>query len=164
MSKWFSGEVKDWLDRILDFSELIDDWSRIYAFDLFTHNVDRHLRNFLCIYEGGKHKFYVIDHSRAWLFSGFPISNLPMPESSKTVIAYRSIKKHFNVSLNIGVAIDILERIGRISKAEIRSILQNQPIGWLTRHERLAIISWWEKEALKRVATIKQGISNGSYL
>ena len=163
-SQWIHGEKKDWYITTQDFSCLVDDWSRIFAFDLFIYNSDRHLKNFLCIPEGKNFRFYVMDHSRAWLFNGFPLMDLPMPDYSNTVQACRKIKEKFGVVINRDVAIDILDKIQAISGGDIDYILRLQPDGWLARSRRRAIIAWWNKEAIKRIAVIKKGIADGTFI
>ena len=61
--------------------------SRIYAFDHFVHNVDRHLNNFLIRGQHIGHTVLANDYSRAWICNGFPLP--PLPVLCNTVTAQR---------------------------------------------------------------------------
>ena len=68
-SQWVVGEVPDrWLHAAsgaIPFAPLNDDWSRIYAFDLFINNTDRHLRNFMVLNTAGAYSLNALDYGRA---------------------------------------------------------------------------------------------------
>ena len=51
--------------------------TRIYVFDLFIHNPDRHLRNFLIRSRRTGYAVLAFDYSRAWIYHGLPLPALP---------------------------------------------------------------------------------------
>lgn len=65
-------------DGIIDFENATCVLSRIYAFDHFIHNVDRHKGNFLVHKQISGYSIYAMDYSRAWIRWGFPTPEIPM--------------------------------------------------------------------------------------
>ena len=98
-SQYKVGEIKDWwiqaANGTIAMDSLASDISKIFVFDLFIYNVDRHLKNYFMHKEGSTYKIYALDYSRAWLQWGFPPSPLPMPNHENTMKWHRSLVKDF---------------------------------------------------------------------
>jgi hypothetical protein len=132
-------------------------------FDLFVHNVDRHLRNFLVIKEGNGHSVFSMDYSRSWLHNGFPLPSMPMAADSRTVAVQRWLRQQFSGYFDIGAANRILSDIDSVSSESIQRIIAQQPKYWLTEAQADAIVQWWGSGGVQaRTATIRQGMQNGS--
>ena len=65
--------------------------SRIFAFDLFLGNVDRHLNNYLVRTQNGMQRVLAMDFSHA-LLCEWPLAALPMPSTCKTVARGRNLR------------------------------------------------------------------------
>ena len=161
-SQWINGEIRDWWLKLSDFTGLEEIWSRIFAFDLFVNNVDRHLTNFLCLPENGNLKLYAIDHSRAWLFSSFPPSGVVMSPTSRTMAAHKDIRRMFNPVFDLDSANNTLDKLAQITSIEVKTIIEDHPKLWLTRNARRNIVKWWDDKAPSRVLSIKKGLKDGS--
>jgi hypothetical protein len=137
-----------WWDRIKAGSIAIDDLrgplSRIYAFDHFIHNVDRHLNNFLVRGQHTGHTVLANDYSRAWVCHGFPLPSLPM--ACSTVEAQRLLARHLGEQyIDIGQVKLTVESISKISVAMIRRIIDGHPNDWLTdgmKNKLVGIVSY----------------------
>jgi hypothetical protein len=77
-------------------SEVAPILSRIYAFDHFIYNIDRHLGNFFVRRSRSSIAVLTVDYSKAWTYRGFPFPALPFdlrdPEH-RTVNAQRDLTK-----------------------------------------------------------------------
>lgn len=77
-----------WVQLLSSGAINIDDlkpaFSRIYAFDNFIHNHDRHANNFL--FRSGLTRYAVLamDYSRAWTHHGIPLPALPFDTSNSS--------------------------------------------------------------------------------
>lgn len=98
-SQWKNSKVTDWWNLALagniNFGDLADDISRIYALDLFIHNDDRHLNNYLVAPDGAGHKIFSFDYGRSWLYHGFPPPAVMLDPAVNTVITKNWFKHNF---------------------------------------------------------------------
>ena len=89
-SRWLGGAVSGKATKGLAWWQLVQNntlpladirtaLSRIYAFDHFVHNVDRHANNFLVTPQLTGHAVLAFDYSRAWTVHGFPLPSVPLP-------------------------------------------------------------------------------------
>lgn len=137
--------------------------SRIYAFDLLVHNVDRHLGNYLCV--AGRtpgHSVKVYDFSRAFSANGWPLPNLPMPATANTVRAFRHLRRVH--AFDFAVAKELLAKVDAISFSSVQSIVDNVPTDWMSSELREKVVKWWADEHSARVSTILAGLKDGSLL
>ncbi|WP_438754116.1 HipA family kinase [Pararhizobium sp. O133] len=168
-SQWMNGKTKDWWNFAaqgnINFGSLSEDLSRIYAFDLFIHNVDRHANNFMIVPEGNGHKVYSFDYSRSWLVNGFP-PPAPMTNPMLATVNVRNwLKANFGDYIDINVAEQVLTSIEAIDATRVQLIIGSHPKDWLTQQEEDAIIDWWSSGmASARVAAIKTGLNDGTLI
>ncbi|RUW61571.1 hypothetical protein EOA16_11460 [Mesorhizobium sp. M7A.F.Ca.US.008.03.1.1] len=174
-SRWESGvetgtgPVDFWWVRAhagdIDFSLLAPTLSRILAFDLFVHNVDRHLRNYIVRKQNFGHTVIAMDYSQAWLWNGFPLPPIPLHSSAKTVIALRFLLKLFGHFIVQAQVEHVCKKLTEIKSSQILQIIHEQPASWLTKSRKDDIISWWESaDRLARIKQVEEGIKNGSCL
>lgn len=166
-SRWMNGKTADWWNLAqqgsIDFATLADDLSRIYALDLFIHNVDRHANNFMVVPEGSGHRVYSFDYSRAWLHHGFPPPQIMTEVTLATLNVREWLKRTFGVYINVNVAMQILDNIDRMNTAAIERIISSHPKDWLTQQQEDDIVNWWGNgSASARVAAIKTGLNDGT--
>lgn len=169
--EWFGsqfqiGEIADWWQRVLagtiSIDDLRDDLCRIYAFDLFVNNIDRHRGNYMVLADGPSHKAMAIDHGRAWLFNGFPPSDQLMPQCSTTGTFAWMIQNFAGLPVKQPM-IDILISISKITHSDIANILSRQPSIWLDQNKNDDIVQWWESgKAVDRATHLIKGVNNGS--
>lgn len=168
-SQYRVGEIADWWMKVVEgtivLTDVLDDLSRIYAFDLFTFNVDRHIKNFLVVPGMHKTTAFAIDHGRAWCFSGFPLGDPPFDPASNTMNAFTWMKKEFEGYPDPKSIVDVLDKIGAISADTVKDMLNSQPLMWLPQGETDAIVDWWSGGgATNRVIKLIDGVNNGSLL
>ncbi len=149
----------------INFDQLAPTVSRIFAFDLFVHNGDRHLKNYIIRKQKLGYSILSFDYSRAWLWNGFPLPKLPLLASSNTIRAQRFLSQAFPGFLSIFDINHVLDRIRETDRSKIETIFGEHPKDWLTDAERNALLEWWESNSrLQRINSIKEGITNGTYL
>ncbi|SED29231.1 hypothetical protein SAMN04490185_3193 [Pseudomonas frederiksbergensis] len=120
-------------------------FSRLYAFDLFVNNVDRHWNNYLWRTSFGDSLIALaFDFSKACFevgHSGFEATH----PSTKTQLIFSML----NVSKNYirAEAVACLEEIRVISSEDVSTILENFPSSWMSKHDRKSYIDWWSSQA-----------------
>lgn len=138
--------------------------SRILAFDLFIHNDDRHLKNYIVRQQRSGISLLAFDYSRAWLWHGFPPPELPLSPCN-TIYAHRYLRDRFGNFLVEEDIDHVLNAIKQINTAQVEGLILEQPGEWLTNERRDAILSWWNSDnRIARIAQIKEGMANGSFL
>lgn len=120
-------------------------FSRLYAFDLFVNNVDRHWGNYLWRTSFGDSIIALaFDFSRACFeidHEGFEATE----PATKTQLIFSML----NVTNNYmrSEAVDCLEQIRKISTEDISAILSNFPTHWMSKADRQKYIEWWGSSA-----------------
>ncbi|UVM14835.1 hypothetical protein LOY42_16200 [Pseudomonas sp. B21-023] len=120
-------------------------FSRLFAFDLFVNNVDRHWGNYL--WRTSFNDSYValaFDFSRACFELGHDGYHALSP-LSKTQGTFRLLNTTKNYERSEAVA--CLEAIRAIPTAEVEGILANFPSAWMGKAKRREYIEWWNSEA-----------------
>lgn len=139
--------------------------TRIYAFDLFIHNSDRHGGNFLLRSQRTGYALLAFDYSRAWTYHGFPPPPLPFGPAENTVKAQRTLSRIFGQYVDATEAAQLAANIRAVPVEEISKIIAAQPEEWLPNIQRQAIIDWWQStEMIDRTRGIEKGIADGTYL
>ena len=106
-SQWMDGELPDGWTHIktsADFANLTEQWTKIFVFDLFINNPDRHLKNFFVSRDGSTLKMYTLDYSRSWFFSNFPPAKLPLPQNCNTILWHRWIRQRWHPVFDLAAA------------------------------------------------------------
>lgn len=169
-SRWETGhDPDDWWVKAhsgeIEFDLVAPTISRILAFDLFVHNDDRHLHNYIIRRQRMGHAVLAFDYSRAWLHHGFPLPDGPIGPGSNTIRAYRFLNNLFPGFLRIQDVEHVFERLGELSAVAIETIISEHPASWLTAERSDAILDWWDSpRRLARISSVKEGILDGSYL
>jgi hypothetical protein len=138
--------------------------SRIYAFDHFVHNIDRHSWNFLVRQNQNRWALLAFDYSRAWTYHGFPLPALPFnvaDPNERTVRTQRALSLAFGgCYIDADDAVNTLETIQRVPKYRVKTIIKSHPKEWLPKPTRDAILSWWKSTEM--TARIGSGKASGS--
>lgn len=169
-SRWETGHNStDWIlrarDGRIDFSSLAPTLSRIYAFDLFVNNVDRHTNNYIVREQHFGISLLAFDYSRAWLVQGMPPPVLPMSELNNTVQVIKVLRAIFGDFFVKSEAYHVLDRIEDLDDTKIEKIIASHPKEWLTDQQHDGIISWWKSDVrTSRIGDIREGVKGGDYL
>ena len=129
--------------------------SAIYAFDLFVHNDDRHLGNYMFTPAMNGHTVKAYDFSRAWLHHGWPLPDLPLLPCN-TVSLFRDLMQYHK--FNLTAAGVVLDRLNGLKTNAIQDIHNEMPAEWLPKSKRNEIVKWWaSKEKVGRIEFVKIG-------
>lgn len=142
--------------------------TRIYAFDHFVHNTDRHAGNFLAREQRHGYTILAFDYSRSWIYHGFPLPDLPFDENDaneRTLKVQRQLRSAIGSYIDRTEARRFLESIKKIPVVNIKTILAQEPNDWLPKQLYIDIMSWWSSKGFyDRLDGIAEGIENGTYL
>ena len=120
-------------------------FSRLYAFDLFVNNVDRHWGNYLWRTSYGDSIIALaFDFSRASFEIGHAGFEATVA-STKTQIIFSMLNVTKNYVRDEAVA--CLEMIRKIGTDEISAILENFPSAWMSKSDKQKYIEWWGSAA-----------------
>lgn len=135
--------------------------SRWYAFDLFTHNLDRHLGNFLFRESRLGHVLIGIDFSRALLAEGWPTHRPPLPACNT-----RHVQKalHQHAPYPTRDAFTVIERLQQVSDDWLGETIERIPAEWLDGKVRPQLRRWWRGSRQKRLHLLRRHLSSGRYL
>lgn len=139
--------------------------ARIFAFDLFTGNGDRHPGNYLILKEGETFVIYAIDFSHVAIHPGLP-QRFGDPATS-VGCATRHFFSIFSAKYGCQAsdASDILNRLATLRREHIASILDSMPNDWLDQTSRQSVLEWWSGPSPQaRIDQLFQGFGNGTYL
>jgi hypothetical protein len=169
-SRWEGGVAREpWWEMVrrgdIALGEVSASLSRIYAFDHFVHNEDRHLNNFL--FREQRHGWAVLafDYSRAWLCNGMPLPRLPFAVDKKTILARRVLCDAFGEYIDKTETDRTLQRLADVQEMHVLQAINSHPNAWLANAQKDEILNWWNSRArTDRIDQIRQGIHNGSFL
>ncbi|WP_350575169.1 HipA family kinase [Pseudomonas sp. HY2-MNA-CIBAN-0224] len=131
--------------------------SRLYAFDIFVNNDDRHWGNYLWR-QSFDNSFIALafDFSRACFETGHAGFEAFLPDCN-TQKSFTLINLTMNYDRT--EAINCLDMLSSISSEEIEDILNNMPSSWMTVKEKRNYIEWWASSArIERIENIKRKI------
>jgi hypothetical protein len=169
-SRWEGGVATDpWWDMVkrgdIDMADIRSALSRIYAFDHFVHNEDRHLKNFLFRQQRQGWAVLAFDYSRAWLFNGMPLPALPFQPHKNTILARRYLFQEFGEYIDKAETDSTLQKIENVQETHILQAINSHPKPWLPDDQKDKIVKWWQSAArTDRIDQIRQGIHDGTYL
>lgn len=173
-SRWSGGVVRPdtpggWVERVrtkaIDLDDIKDALSRIYAFDQFVSNVDRHRGNFIVHDQHAGLAVLANDYSRAWARQGFPLPDAPLP-ACNTVSEQRNLKILWGAEYIMPDTVDeFLNKLSQITKAQVERIIDDHLSIWLPVNLKRDILTWWDSsDRTDRINGIARGVRDGSYL
>ncbi|WP_010163446.1 HipA family kinase [Sphingomonas sp. PAMC 26617] len=169
-SRWETGHnARDWIlraqDGRIDFASLAPTLLRIYAFDLFVNNVDRHTNNYIVREQHFGTALLAFDYSRAWIVNGMPPPNMPMSSSHNTVQFIKGLRTIFGDFFQQNEADHVLDKLESTPVQAVDKIISSHPQEWLTKSQHNAILSWWKSDIrTSRISDIRKGVKDGEYL
>jgi hypothetical protein len=137
--------------------------SAAYAFDLFVHNTDRHVRNYLGV--SGRtagHSIKLYDFSRAFTAHGWPLPALPMDAAANTIVTHRQLLKHH--TFDLAAAKETMERLRKVTHQSFKGLFDAMPEAWLDTQVRIKVLKWWAGPREARINQIVKGLTDGTLL
>lgn len=142
--------------------EMVRQISKLYAFDLITHNTDRHINNLLFREQNRSMRVLAIDFDRS-LFFNWPLPGLPLSANCQTMITGRDIRRVWGFDL--GAAIELTMSMARVPKGTLEYALTSMPQGWLANDTKNELLTWWGGGArIQRLRHIVKGLKDGTLL
>ncbi len=162
-------ETVNWWDKVeigeIDYNKIKETICRIYVFDNFIFNSDRHLNNYLFREARSGWSLFSFDYSRAWLCMGLPLRSLPFAPVEKTLKVQRYIRRKFGEYIDQVIVDDVLNKLNYFTENDVNNIIESHPVEWLSENEKDGILSWWASPAKEaRINGISEGIKDGTYL
>jgi hypothetical protein len=135
--------------------------SALFAYDMFTNNVDRHDENYVSVDDSGTRRFFAIDFGRSLFWggklTGFPSSHHPTRATFKQISG-----RH---GFDMPAAIAMINRLGAVAPELIMSIMSTMPREWLEQTARDEFVDWWKgDERQERLNKLREGLEDGSLL
>lgn len=151
---------------VIPFDQMSECFSRLFAFDHFVHNTDRHGGNYVYREQYSTWLLMPIDYSRAWLYHKWPLPDLPFASNVNTLTCRRQMTAFLgNDLVQSSICSETLARLRQMKSAEIGTIINAHPQSWLTEPEKDAIIAWWDSAGrTDRIDVINDGISHGKFV
>ncbi|MDB9475016.1 hypothetical protein PN445_10365 [Dolichospermum circinale CS-537/11] len=165
-SRWVLNILREWWilaqTQRIDIAHLSENFSRIFALDLFFQNEDRHADNFMITNVSGKIDVQAFDWEHGWLYRGFP----PRPIAELNVSSTMQVRNWLLANTTLTSSIDAinqtLDRLHAISALDVARILDASPEEWLPLDMRTSILDWWGGVDFRnRIEEIKDGAANG---
>jgi hypothetical protein len=169
-SRWETGHnPSDWWLRVkngaIDKDRIAPVLSRVLAFDLFVNNLDRHASNYIVREQATGWSMLAFDHSRAWLASGWPLTQAPIPRSVVTVKNFIWLNRYLGGLLDGKEFRLVLNNLRDVPECYVEQILNYQANDWLSDMERDDILLYWRSpHRMRRLDRIEEGLSIGEYI
>ena len=131
-SRWESGHLPDnWWIRTLsgeiDLARIAPALTRIFTYDLFIGNVDRHLGNYIVRQQRSGVSLLAFDYSRAWLSHGFPVLQSPLPTSCHTLQMHRFLTSSFGPFLQAADVDHVISSLLRTTSDRVQKYYCRAP-------------------------------------
>lgn len=152
-----ANQIIDILTGKISVRDLNQFLSRVYAFDLFINNLDRHFGNYLFRQSYNSLIGLAFDYSRAWYEVGAYQYDSLNDKNSNTQKCHAFIKEYNKYDRNS--AIKTLNKISTITSKEIENVLQTIPDAWLSGNIKNEIVDWWDSPLMTgRITKLIGGI------
>lgn len=122
-----------------------------WAFDLFVHNPDRHVDNFMMRQTNHGTSLIAIDFSEAWHVSAWPLPNELGP--CHTTDTRSLLRGRF--PLDRGRFEQVLDRVGKLPDDWLSEVLSHVPVRWLDATLKAHMEGWWKQDRHSRIDRIR---------
>jgi hypothetical protein len=113
--------------------------SKIYAYDMFFFNDDRHLQNYLSVDDNGVRRLYAFDFSRA-LFWQWPWTGYPAAGCHTRVWGAAMRHRH---GFDDAAAFGTLDAIVGLAPDMVQSFINHMPSDWMTIDQKSQFVDVW---------------------
>ncbi len=117
--------------------------SKVYAFDLFVNNIDRHFGNFLFRNSYKNNIGLAYDFGRSW-YEVSPYT-YDVLETDCNTMKYNNYARKYD-KYDRDLASSTLTEISKVERKTISHIFSSAPTEWLADEEREKFLSWWDSE------------------
>lgn len=133
-------------------------FGKVYAFDLFINNVDRHFGNYIFRKSYNSYIALAFDYSRAWCavdYKGLQVVGKNC-NTQQSINIIKQFKKFNRQQAN-----DTLNELSRIGRSTIENILSEMPKEWMTKEQTSEIMEWWGSTEFKdRLLALEKEVAN----
>lgn len=136
--------------------------SRIYAFDQFVYNPDRHLKNYFFRHGSSPAKPPVLlapDYGRALFAATFPPHNTLLECHTTEVACFMRKTYGWEPEQANGV----LNKLEMIPLEKVKIVVNEMPDSWLSPTHKAEFIEWWKSDAPLRARQLKEKLSNETF-
>lgn len=138
--------------------------SRIFIFDLFCANWDRHPGNYLVLDQGGQLVAFAIDFSHVTVSPSDALTD-PMTATNNMTRVYFPILALPYGGPDHAAALVVLDRLAALRPEHVGPILTGIPPDWLPAPQKDAVLSWWEDgRCAARIEQLREGVRNGTLM
>lgn len=139
-SVWEGGAL-DWSQvNLLDLTNP-SLFSAAFTFDLLVHNDDRHLNNYLYLRLAGDLVAKIMDHSRCWWHSGWPLPAPPPDPATRTMMAAAIWSSQ--LPWDLAASQTVLSAWRNITSQEVDAMIDTAPTVWVNPADRQNLVGWW---------------------
>lgn len=131
--------------------------SRIFVFDVFVHNVGRHVSNYLSVPLSSGYAIKAIDFDKALTAHGMPPAEL-MPPATHTLIVAKLLLATRRLDVTAGH--EVLNALERIPIASFGELVRSLPRDWLEQSARDRIVQWWKRERSRRIGLMRKSLES----
>lgn len=137
--------------------------AKIYAFDIFVANIDRHAKNYMLRAGYGDQPVLLApDYSRALLVNAWP-PPITLPTGCNTENTYRHLAHAHDETSKIYAAHELLRKLQLLPGDALDSFLRDIPPEWDPDNRIPALIQWWKNDRIEHIEHMQDGIDNGLY-
>ncbi len=139
--------------------------SRIFAYDVFIANWDRHPGNYLVINDGsGALTVFAIDFSHVTVHPGLceqARDPLQFPNNATRAMFGQIVSPY---GFDAASALETVERLRDLPAVAVEAMLTAMPDEWLSIADRQSVAAWWSGPERKiRADLVEQGLKNGTF-
>lgn len=149
-------ELIKFLDGKIEIKNLDEQIGRIFAFDLFVNNTDRHFGNYLfrTSYHSNVKVMLAFDFGLSWW--GYELGGFDaLDKICGTQVNFLRMKDS-NIKIKYQESLKVLDKIEKIDRSDIEAIINGIPEKWLKLSHRHQVIQWWgSEEFLSRLNTLR---------
>jgi hypothetical protein len=133
--------ILNFLENKFQIKNLVMQLSKIYAFDMFVNNTDRHFGNYLLRKSfSNSHVLYAYDFGLSWWmrkhFDGDEVF-----DGCNTQVNFKLIKGM--AGFKVKESLSVLDNIEKINTKDIEKIVKAIPDEWLSESQKNEVIEWW---------------------
>jgi hypothetical protein len=136
---------------------------KTFVFDLFVKNGDRHVNQYKIFKQNSRDRIISFDFGES-LFWHWPDLSLPLASHTNTILNIHWMFTNYG-QLDMNVAQGVLDRLEALEGSAMVAEIKRLPKGWLNQRVGAAFTAWFGGRGRRdRIAQIREGLRNGSYL
>lgn len=138
--------------------------TRIFVFDLYCANWDRHPGNYLVLEQGGQKVAFAIDFSHVAVLPSDALTDPIAATNNMTRVYFPTLVAPYG-GPDHQAALMMVDRLAALRPEHIEPILRGIPPDWLSASQKDAARAWWEDgRSAARIEQIREGVQNGTLM